>query len=144
MSKQNEFKGTGKYITFSYPSSMSEVNGDNNSGAILESYVYKYTDTPQSWLLAIDVNGISQPSLNYDSSYSLRLLKPNEYKQSIITYGNNTFYVMNDTYASGFAEVAFTLKGNKTTDISLMGDDISGTSKLNTTFNTVLKSFQWK
>lgn len=133
----------GKYIVFDYPASLIPDTSSTNSGTTPESYLYKFQDL-QPWLLAISVNKLSQPSLNYDSSFSIRKLDPSRYQESTRVIGSNTFYVFKDLSTSGFSQTAFVINGTKSVDISLYGNDQSGFNNLSNTFNMVLNSFEWK
>jgi hypothetical protein len=131
------------HISFDYPASLTPDPNSATSTSIPESYLYKYSDT-QTWLLAISVNKLNQPSIDSDSNYQARKNDPTRYQESTVTEGDHAFYVMKDLDASGFAEVAFILNGNTSTDISLAGYDQAGNVNLENTFNMVLSSFQWE
>jgi hypothetical protein len=134
----------GAYASFSYPDSMhSEASTQASNKTELATYVYAKSDI-ESWRLAIAITQLESPSLDSDDSYTGRVDEPSEYKETTVTYGNNTFMVMTDLDAEGFGEVAYILHGNTDATIALTGDDASGTSGLETTFQQVLQSWQWR
>jgi len=133
----------GKYASFSYPVSLVPTTGQKLSGAILEAYTYDYRDI-ETWLLAISVNQLHYSDLSQDSGYELRVLNPSQYKKSEATFGKNQYIIMTDTTASGFSEIAFSLNGDMSGDISLYGDDTLGTQNLVKTFDMVLNTWKWE
>jgi hypothetical protein len=130
----------GKYASFSYPGSLKPAPGATSSG--LGSYSYTKVDI-ESWQLEIEINELSQPSLSADTGYVLRENDPSRYQATTVVNGKNTFIIMSDTQAGGFSKVAFSLDGDKSVDISLIGDDPSGNAALANTFREVLQSWQW-
>ena len=139
----NPVSVSGTYVNFEYPTGMIADTNKNSSAATLASYLYEYKDI-QTWLLAVQVSKLNQPTLENNSSYSLRAQDPTRYQESITNVGNKKYYVFRDLSASGFAEAAFILKGNISTSISLIGNDPTSLDNLQNTFNLVLNSFQWK
>jgi hypothetical protein len=134
---------SGTYANFSYPGSLHPMaNAPDISGSELASYNYLKTDV-ETWHLAIMITQLRSPSLTSDTNYTIRKDNPAVYQQSTVTYGTNTFTVMEDTSADGFAEVAFILHGNMDATISLVGNSVSSTSGLDTAFQQVLQSWQW-
>jgi hypothetical protein len=133
----------GKYASFSYPASMTTFNVGPPSGSELEAYGYLYKDI-ETWFLAVTVLQLHSNSLSQDSGYEYRAINPDHYKQSSATFGENHYVIMTDTTASGFSEVAFSLNGDMSGDISLYGNDTFGTQNLVKTFDMVLTSWQWK
>lgn len=132
------------YASFSYPDSLyPEQNAPTAESPVLASYNYVKPDI-QTWVLAVDFTQLKSPSLNMDSSYVIRKVNPAEYQESNVTYGNNTFIVMNDTVAVGFSETAFILRGDMDATISLTGNDAIGISGLETVFQQVLQSWKWQ
>jgi hypothetical protein len=132
------------YISFLYPSSMKPLQQlDALSGSELSVYNYEISDIVP-WHLAITVTQLHGPSLLNDSGYLLRKNDPTRYTASSTTYGANTFSMMTDTQAQGFGEVAFSLHGSESADISLTGDDPAGDANLANTLQQVLQSWQWQ
>lgn len=132
----------GHYISFNYPAAFSTQS--SNNPAALESYLYKYVDQPESWLLSVTVNKLSPANLMSDSNYAIRKDNPSQYQLTSEAIGNKTFYIMTDKSTGSFSKVAFIQNGDMSTDISLLGSDASGLYNLQATFNMVLNSFQWK
>lgn len=134
---------SGTYANFSYPDSMHPMTGAQGpAGNVLATYNYLKTDV-ETWHLAINVTHLGASSLSSDGDYVIRKDNPSEYQESTITYGGNTFTVMDDTYTTGFGEVAFILHGDMDATIALTGNNASGISGLDTAFQQVLQSWQW-
>ena len=134
----------GTHISFTYPQAMSVYSvAQKASFPILESYVYKYSDS-LTWLLAVAVTQLSADNLMTDSSYSIRVQDPAIYQPSTATINQKTYKVMTDTTAVGFSEIAFSLHDNMDCTISLLGNDNIGTANLQKVFNMVLGSFSWR
>jgi len=132
------------YASFSYPNSMRPVaNIQGSEGPVLAAYNYLKSDI-LTWELSITVNKLQSPNLESDSGYLMRKENPAEYQENTVTYGDNTFIIMNDTGANGFGELVFLLHGSMDANIHLVGDDASGTSGLDTTFQQVLQSWKWQ
>jgi hypothetical protein len=136
-------KVTGTYANFSYPSSLKQMQGmQGPEGNELAVYNFGKSDI-EFWHLAISINQLNQPNLTADSGYLLRENEPSRYQATTIVNGKNTFTIMTDTQAGGFSKVAFSLDGDKSADISLIGDDPSGSAALSDAFRQVLQTWQW-
>ena len=133
----------GTYASFSYPAGLTPVAPQPLPAAELAAYGYTYRDS-ESWRLSITINRLAEPTLRDESGYALRKQNPAQYQESTMAIGDNTFVVMTDRGVGGFSKVAFLLRGNRSTDISLYGDDPQGIQNLQTTFMMVLHSWQWK
>jgi hypothetical protein len=137
-----EVKGT--YASFSYPGTLKPLTGlSGPTGDELAVYNFGKPDI-ESWHLAISINQLSQPTLTDDSGYVLRENDPSLYQPSYATYGKNAFSIMTYTKAGDFNETAFMLDGDKSADISLIGNDPSGISVLANAFRQVLQSWNWQ
>lgn len=133
----------GTYAKFSYPGGMQPMTGmEGPMGEEVAVYNYKMPDTVP-WHLAITINHLHEPGLSYDTNFLVRKNHPDQYQQSTLTANGNTFTVMTDTQAGGFAKVAFVLHGDLSADISLTGDDSSGDTTLAQAFQQVLTAWRW-
>jgi len=131
------------YVSFAYPRAMSVYTAAQKQNyPTLAAYEYSYKDI-RTWIMAVSVNQLMSNSLHADSSYNFRLLNPQIYQHSTVTFNNNTFQVMTDTTFIGFNKVAFSLHNGMSIDISLLGNDNLGTTNLQKVFNMVLASFTW-
>jgi hypothetical protein len=134
----------GIHISFTYPRAMSVYSAAQKASfPILESYVYKYSDS-LTWLLAVAVTQLSADNLMTDSSYSIRVQDPAIYQPSTVTINQKTYKVMTDTTAVGFSEIAFSLHDNMDCTISLLGNDNLGITNLQKVFDMVIGSFSWR
>ncbi len=139
----NPVRVNAKYISFSYPQSLAADNSAQKPLApILSSYTYKYNDL-KAWVLTVSVVKLSSNNLLADSSYYARYLDPKQYNLASVSFGKNTFQLMTDRYAAGFSKVAYSLNNGLAAEISLTGDDASGTANLSKAFAGVLASFRW-
>jgi len=134
----------GTYASFTYPGALKPVaNQPSLSGGELAEYEYKKSDV-ETWYLVISISRLGGPTLMDDSGYLLRKNNPSQYQANTLTYGDNTFIIMTDTQATDFNEVAFSLHGNISGDISLTGDDGAENASLKAALEQVLSSWQWQ
>jgi hypothetical protein len=131
-----------KFFTFSYPAALNPQTQQPLSGSEIASYGYTYRDV-ESWQLTVVVLEPSAPILGNDSAYSYRIKHPEQYQLSTETVDGLPVQITTDTEAGGFSKVAFVQHGTEIANISLLGDDSSGTGLLNKTFSQVIDSWVW-
>lgn len=130
------------YFSFSYPTALKPYKQQPVNGPMIANYSYGYRDI-ESWELTITAQMIPQPSLTNDSAYNFRSQHPDQYQLVNETINSQPVAVMTDTQASGFSKVAFLLHGNYVINVSLYGNDTSGTGILSSVFSQVVQSLQW-
>ena len=133
----------GDATKFTYPAAMHPYAQQPLTAPQIANYSYGYRDI-ESWQLAISAQTLSEPTLSNDSAYNFRSQHPEQYQLSNLTMNGQPVAIMTDTTASGFSKVAFLLHGSVAVNISLYGNDTSGTAILNSVFMQVLHSLQWK
>lgn len=111
-------------------------------GPVIETHNFMFRDV-ETWNLAITILNVPSGNLKGDSAYSYRKAYPNIYQESHTVIGEQPVTVMTDKTVGGFKEVAFLMHGALSADISLYGDDASGTGKLQATLNMIIGSWQW-
>lgn len=132
-----------EYFNFAYPAAMSPETEQPLTGSEIATYSYTYRDI-ESWQLTITVLNLPAPPLNNDSAYLFRAQHSEEYKPSTETVNGQSVRIMTDTEAGGFSEIAFLQHDTEVANISLLGNDSSGTAILNKTFSQILESWTWK
>lgn len=130
------------YFSFSYPAAMKPYKQQPVTAPMIANYSYGYRDI-ESWELTITAQTIPQSTLTNDSAYNYRSQHPEQFQLVNETINGHPVAVMTDAQASGFSKVAFVLQGNYVINVSLYGNDTSGTNILNSVFSQVLKSLQW-
>ncbi|HUD06481.1 MAG TPA: hypothetical protein VMR34_01205 [Candidatus Saccharimonadales bacterium] len=136
---------SGKYISFDYPKGMRLLSSALADPATsLESYNY-YAKDLYSWTLAIDLTKTGSGQVNATSAYTSRATNPQMYSEGSMNVNNQAITVFTDkSFTGGFSKVAFFSHGDIVATVSLIGDDSSGVGPLETTFNMVLSSWEWK
>ncbi len=147
-SSQQTFNSTktnvvGKYIKFSYPASLKAYPLPKPVYPAVEAYSDTYKDT-DVWTLALQVVHIPSGDINDNSGYTLRKSNPNRYGYTIETINQNKVYIFTDTQDNNFNKVAFMVNGEYQASISLTGLDINQPDLLQTTFDQVVSSFEWR
>jgi hypothetical protein len=130
------------YFSFTYPASMHPYPRQPLINPFIADYSYGYRDI-ESWQLAVSGQTLSEPSLSNDSAYNFRSQHPEQYQLSNITINGQSVAIMTDIKSSGFSKVAFLLHGSVAVDVSLYGNDTSGTAILNGVFMHVLDTLRW-
>lgn len=133
---------TTSYVSFDYPSGMKVAVAQQPSPPVLGNYDYSFKDF-ESWQLNISIISVPHGLLSNNSAYQLRKANPETYQETHEVLGSNNVDVMTDVTSSGFSKVAFLVDGPYQATISLEGNDQSGTSSLEATFNMVLSSWHW-
>lgn len=132
------------YASFTYPNNMTpEVQQATPNASGLATFTFMKKDLVD-WDLVITINRLSSSNLTSDAGYNLRKGDPSVYAPSTITTGSNTFAVMTDMTAADFSEVAFSVHGDMSADISLQGADATDENILPTTFREILDSWKWQ
>lgn len=136
-------KYTGIYVSFDSPKGLPLTSRSLISSISVEDFTF-YVKDVYSWTLAIDIIKASGGQLSQSSSYTLRKNNPAQYSESIQVFNGNHADVMTDkSFTQGFSKVAYLTRGGLIGIVSLIGDDTSGVTPLNTTFDMVLNSWQW-
>lgn len=130
------------YFSFTYPAAMHPYPLQPLTTPQIADYSYGYRDI-ESWQLAISGQTLSEPTLSNDSAYTYRAQHPEQYQPSNTTINGQPVVIMTDSTASGFSKVAFLLHGSVVVNVSLYGNDTSGTDILNSVFMQVLNSLTW-
>lgn len=130
------------YANFTYPAGMVPMKTQLPSGHEVALFSYSHRDI-ESWQLAITINTLPNSTLTDDSGYLFRKNNPSRYQQSTANIHATPILIMTDTQAGGFSKVAFLAHGTLSADISLYGDDSTGTDVLTKAFNQVLSSWHW-
>lgn len=130
------------YFSFSYPAALKPYKQQPITAPMIANYSYGYRDI-ESWELTITAQAIPQSSLTNDSAYNYRAQHPEQYQLHNESINGRPVAVMTDTQASGFSNVAFVLHGSYVINVSLYGNDTSGTDILSSVFSQVLKSLRW-
>lgn len=130
------------YFSFSHPAALKPYVQQPVTAPMIANYSYGYRDI-ESWELTITAQTIPQSTLTNDSAYSYRSQHPEQFQLVNETINGHPVAVMTDAQASGFSKVAFVLQGNYIINVSLYGNDTSGTDILSSVFSQVLNSLQW-
>jgi hypothetical protein len=130
------------FVAFNYPKGLSQKPSYPLSATEVDIIEFGARDV-LSWTLSIDLTSTGSKPLSDDSSYTFRLDQPSIYKLSTLNMGDQAIPVMTDTAADGFSEVAFLQHDNLRATVSLVGDDASGLTPLQTTWNMILDSWHW-
>lgn len=130
------------YFSFTYPAAMHPYATQPLKNPQIANYSYGYRDI-ESWQLAISGQMYSDPSLSSDSAYNYRSQHPEQYKLTNTSINGQSVTIMTDMKDAGFSKVAFLLHGSAIVNVSLYGNDTSGTEILNSVFMQVLNSLQW-
>jgi hypothetical protein len=135
-------KVTNSYASFDYPSIMTLTSNNALASHELANYTFAHPDLVD-WNMAIEVMYVASGRLQDNNSYEFRHVHPEQYIETNILVGTNKVDVMTDSTYGGFSKVAFLTHGPYQAVISLYGDNESGLTSLQKTFNMVLSSWKW-
>ncbi len=132
----------GTYASFTVPTSLQDTPSSKLVGPDLEKHDFMYRDVA-TWVLAIDVLRIPSGRLSDNGSYTYEKVYPAIYEPSQETINGHSVPVMTNKTVGGFQKIAYLVYGPYQAEISLYGDDASGSDKLQATFDMILSSWQW-
>ncbi len=131
-----------KYASYDYPSGLNLKTGTPIYPPSVATLDYTVKDV-ESWFLAVDISSNPSGNLSNNSAYLGRIDNPSEFHQSNTNINGQPVIIITDTQAEGFSQIAFLVHDTWLATVSLIGDDVSGTQPLQTSFNMILQTWHW-
>lgn len=132
-----------QYASFSYPAKFTRLGSETVSDPVLARYNFTKRQV-SSWQAAITITKLASGSLSDDGTYNYRNVTTSRFQKEERSIGTHQVTIYTDLTSEVFSKVAYFRQGTRGASISLSGGLPSNMQQLQTDFDALIASWQWR